>query len=1033
MHNFWIFFLKKRAFTYLIIAALVIGGSYSLVSIPKESSPEVIIPYGIVTTVLRGGSAEDTEKLITDKLESEVVNLDNIDKVTSQSREGVSIVTAQFNANANIDKSIQDLKDAVDRAKTSFPTEANEPNVSRVNFADQPILIVSVSSDASGMALTKLGDDLKNEIKKVGGVSRVDISGTRKREVGVVVKKQELQKYGLSVDQVVGAIAGANASFPIGNITVSDINYPVKFSGSIDDPAELPDITVSAANGVPVYLRDVAFVADSLADPTTFSRASVAGDPATQALTLSIFKRSGGDVTVITRNVNKKIEDLKSSLLVGANVVVSFDRGALVQKDLKDLIRVGLETVALVILMLVLTIGWRESIVAALSIPLSFVIAFIGLYASGNTINFLSLFSLILAIGILVDSGIVVTEAIHTRLAKYGSAELAAEASIKEYAWPLIAGTMTTVAVFAPLFFLSGIVGKVIASIPFTLIFVLISSLFVALGMVPLIAILFTSEHKNRFEERQDEYSIKVQAWYKKFLGKILGSNKIQNRFLFGMFVAFVLALSLPIIGAVKVLFFPQDNQDFIYVEVEKQQGTPLGVTDLSTREVEEFIYNYPNVSSFVTTVGAGSSFSGTNEGANTKFANITILLSKDRDLTSTEIVDDLREKLSPIKSAKITVSQANNGPPSSAPVSIKFTGDDLNDITTAATAGENLLRNIPGTLDVQNSLKDDSTQFTITIDRAKAAGYGLTSMRVAQTLRTAVSGVTGTTIKNLDNDINVLVKLDLNSNFVNPEDTTKTTVDSIEQIPISTPQGTVLMGSIISVKLDQSRAVINHEGQKRIATVSSGLATGKTALEVTADFRDHASKLNIPKSVTIDYGGESEDVNQTFREMGLALLAGMFLMLAIMVLEFNSFRFTLYLLSIIPLSLIGVFVGLAVSRQALSFSSMLGVIALAGVIINHAIILLDSILHMLRADMTGKTLKDVVIEASAVRLRPIFLTTITTVIGMVPLAGASALWGPLAYAIMFGLSFAMVLTLILIPLLFYRWPGREFKKIKRS
>jgi multidrug efflux pump subunit AcrB len=1032
MHNFWIFFLKKRAFTYLIIGALILGGTYSLNAIPKESSPEVIIPVGIVSTVLRGASAEDTEKLITNKLESEVVNIENIDTVTSSSREGVSIVTAQFNAKADIDKSIQDLKDAVDRAKTTFPEEASEPTVMKVNFADQPILIVSASVNVSEAQLTKLGDDLKDEIKKVSGVSRVDVSGTRKREVGVVVRKQQLEKYGLSVEQVIGAIGSANASFPIGNITVADIDYAVKFAGSIESPKELPDIAISSSNGVPVYLRDIAFVDDGLENPKTFSRASKDGAPSTQALTLLVYKKSGGDVTAVASAVNKKIEDLKSSMLAGADVVVSFDRGELVLKDLRDLSRVGLETVALVMLMLLLTIGWRESVVAALSIPLSFVIAFIGLYASGNTINFLSLFSLILAIGILVDSGIVVTEAIHTRLKKYGSAELAAEASIREYAWPLIAGTMTTVAVFAPLFFLSGIVGKFIASIPFTLIFVLISSLFVALGMVPLLAILLTKEHKSQFEEKQDEYSLKIQNYYRSLLGKIFDNRKTQNRFLFGIIIAFIVSLSLPVIGAVKVSFFPQDNQDFVIVEIEKPQGSPLAVTDLSAREVEEYLYTYPDVSSFVTTVGAGSSFNEDGGSSNTKVANITVLLKKDRVRTSTEIVDDLREKLSPIKSAKVTVSQANNGPPSSAPVVINFLGDNLDDIALSATAGENLLRSIPGTLDVENSLRDDGTQFTITVDRTKAASFGLTSSRIAQILRTGVSGVTATTIKKLDNDIDVQVKLDLNPNFVNPEDTSKATVDNIKQIPVATPQGTVLMGSLVTINVDQSRAVINHKEQKRIATITSSLETGKNALEITDTFRAREAELHVPTGVTVDYGGESEDVNQTFREMGLALLAGMFFMLAIMVLEFNSFRFTLYLLSIIPLSLIGVLAGLALTGQALSFSSTLGVIALAGVIINHAIILLDSILHMLRSNTEKRNLKDIVVEASVVRLRPIFLTTITTVVGMIPLAGVSALWGPLAFAIMFGLAFAMILTLILIPLLFYRWPGKEFRGLKK-
>ena len=1031
MHSLWIFFLKRRPFTYMVIFTLTLVGLYSLVSISKESAPEVVVPIGVVTTTLRGASAEDTEKLITNKLEDDVANIENIDKVTSTSLEGVSIVTAQFLASANIDKSLQDLKEAVDHAKIDFPKEADQPNVIKINFADQPVLIVSISVDTPAGALAKLGDDLKDEMKKVPGVSKVSVSGTRAKEVQVVVRKEALEKYNVRVDQVIAALSGANASFPIGNITVANVDYPIKFAGSIDEPSQIPDITISSNNGVPVYLRDLAYIVDGLETPKSYSRASVAGAPSSQALTLYVYKKSGGDVTKIVTDVRTKIEDLKLSLLSGANVVISIDQGAKVQKDLTELSRVGLETVALVMLMLFLTIGWRESVVAALSIPLSFVIAFIGLYVSGNTINFLSLFSLILAIGILVDSGIVVTEAIHTRIKVYGNAEDAAIASIKEYAWPLIAGTMATVAFFFPLFFLSGIVGQFVASIPFTIIFVLIASIFVALGLVPLIAVLFTKEHKSMFEEKQEKYFEISKEWYKKFLGKILDNKKLQNRFLILMGVGFVAAILLPVFGLVKVQFFPGGNEDFFYIQVEKPQGTPLGATDLSTREVEEVLYADPDIDSFVTTVGQSSSLSQTGPSSNSKLANMTVMLNKKRTKTSTEVVEELRKKLAPITSADVRVEQASGGPPSGAPITLKFVGENINDLALAADRAQSLLESIPGTLDIQTSQRNDGTQFEIAIDRNKAAQVGLSAAQVAQTLRTAVSGNISTTIKKPEKDMDVVVKLNLNPNFINPEDTTKTTIDSILQIPIATPAGTILMGSLISTHVSESRATINHENRKRIATVSSQIKTGYTAIDINNEFKKRAeSELKIPDGVTIDYAGESADVNKSFKEMGLALLAGIMLTLAIMILEFNSLRFPIYLIFVIPLSLIGVLAGLSISGQTLSFSSVLGVIALAGVIINHAIILLDSVIHLLRKN-TGKPLRDVIIEAASVRLRPIFLTTITTVFGMIPLTTASPLWGPLAFSIMFGLMFAMILTLLLVPVLFYRWPGKEFVKTK--
>jgi HAE1 family hydrophobic/amphiphilic exporter-1 len=368
--------------------------------------------------------------------------------------------------------------------------------------------------------------------------------------------------------------------------------------------------------------------------------------------------------------------------------------------------------------------------------------------------------------------------------------------------------------------------------------------------------------------------------------------------------------------------------------------------------------------------------------------------------------------------------------------VQITFKGDDLEVLSLLADKAEAILKGIDGTRDVETSLRDNGTQFELVIDRAKASSYGITTAQVAQVLRTSVSGITAMTIKKQGSDIDVLVKTDLNAAFVNPEDTTKTTLDTVKQLTVSTPTGTVLLGSLLATHVSESRAVIQHEDQKRIVSVSSHLEGKATALEVVATFKKSESKLDIPQDVEIDYGGENEDVQKTFTEMFLALIAGMVGMLAILVLEFNSFRYAFYLLFTIPLSLIGVLGGLTITGQTLSFSSMLGLIALAGVIINHAIILLDSILHRLEHEKeqhSPLSLSEVIVESSAIRLRPIVLTTVTTVVGMIPLAGVSALWGPLAFAIMFGLTFAMVLTLVLIPVLFYRYPGKKYRDIKHG
>lgn len=1027
MTAFWRFFLDKHHFTILLGIVLVVGGFIAVKAIPKESAPEVQIPVGIITTALPGASAEDVERLITDKIEDRVIGLENVSKVTSNSSAGVSSITVEFEAQANLDTSIQLLKDEVDKVQPELPAEAEDSSVTDVNFADQPILIISIAGNLAPAELTALGNSVKNELERVPGVSSVGVSGVADRQVSVVVNQAKLREYRLSLSDVTNAIRAAGIASPAGSITVDGVTYAVRLEAGILTTDEVAHIALPGPGGATLRVGDVAEVIDGVAPAATFSRVSVAGAPSKPALTLSMYKSRGGNIVVTGEGVKTRLEELRAGILAGTDTVVSFDAAKDVQKDLTELTRVGLETVALVMIMLFLTLGWRESLAAAASIPLSFLIAFMGIYASGNTINFVSLFSLILAIGILVDSGIVVVEAIHTRLIAYKNKRDAAIAAIKEYAWPLVAGTFTTIAVFIPLFFLSGIVGKFIASIPFTVIFVLLASIFVALGLVPLLALYTVRSELSPFEERQERWNERAKAWYSAYLRRILGNRRTENRFLALIIGLFILALALPSVGAVKVIFFPSEDLPFVFVEIEKPQGTELSSTDLSAREVEELLYDDPRIASFVTEVGSGSSFSGSGaRGA--KFANITVNLVEERNETSGEIVLDLREKLAPITSARVTVSEPAGGPPTGAPVVVTFSGDDLGVLSDTVNQAARTLSEIPGVANITTSTRDNGAEFVVSLDSAKATEQGVSALAVGDTLRTALFGVKAATIRAGDSDIEVRTLLDLNPTYQSPDDTTHVSIDAVRELMVMGTKGPVPLSSIAHISYEPAETTIRHENGRRIASLQSEVSAGTTALEVTAAFKQRMSESVLPSGVTMKIGGETEDVNQSFAEMGIALIAGAALMLAILVLEFNSFRHSLYLLSIIPLSLIGVLVGLMLTGAPLSFPSMLGVIALAGVIINHAIILMDSIARIGR-EQPHESLTTIVVAAASTRFRPIVLTTVTTVVGMIPLSFASALWGPLAVAIMFGLAFSMVLTLILIPVLYHRWPGKAVRE----
>lgn len=1030
MTKFWSFFVDRHQFTVFLMGVLTLAGLYALVAIPKESTPDIAIPLGIVSTVLPGASASDVERLVTDKIEDRVLSVERVTKVTSSSSAGISIVSVEFSASADIDKSIQLLKDAVDLAVPELPGEATDPIVSDVNFADQPILMLAISGNLAPAELTKLGEVVEEEVERLSGVASVELSGVRAREVQVIISQEKLEQYGLSVSAVTNALSQAGITAPAGAITVSGITYGVRFDAGVASTEDIANVAVPGPGGIPLRVRDVAEVIDGLQDPSSYSRVSVDGAPANPSLSLSVFKSRGGNIVSIAESVKEHLKEMQETTLSGTDVVITYDGAEEVGKSLSELSKVGLETMALIVIVLLLTLGWREALVAALSVPLSFLIAFIGLLASGNTLNNVSLFSLILAIGILVDSGIVIVEAYHTRLRFLNDRRKAALAALREYAWPLIAGTMTTIVVFIPLFFLSGIVGKFLAAIPFTVIFVLAASIFVALGFVPLLSMYLVKLGPANEENRQERWNREASAWYENYLRTFLRNRKAQTRFIWSMVGLFVIAIMLPATGLLKSIFFPSDEMDFVLIEIERPNGTELASTDLSVREVEEILYADDRIESFATVVGSGSAFtssmSGAASGAN--IANITVNLPEKRDFTSAEFVTDMRTELSAVTSADITVSEPAGGPPSSAPFTVSFSGDDLSALTETTERAVQTVSGIPGVVNVDSSAKSANAEFVVTLDGAKAAERGVSPGAVAALLRTALFSSEVASVRTGGEDIEVRVKLDLNPAYEDPSETTHVSIDAVRALTVPGTEGPVALSQIARVSYEPAQTSIAHEAGTRMMSVTAEVAPGANALEVTSEFARLFTEDKLAPGVVIQVGGAAEDIGQSFLELFIALMAGAALMLAILVLEFNSFRHSFYLLIIIPLSLIGVHAGLTLVGQPLSMTSMLGVIALAGVIINHAIILMDSIsrIHTERPELG---LEDVVIQAAISRLRPVVLTTVVTVVGMIPLALASPFWAPLAFAIMSGLAFSLLLTLLLIPILYHRWPGSAVRK----
>ena len=1025
----WEFFIKNQKFTGLFLITIIAIGVFAVINIPRESAPEVEIPVGVITTILPGAPASDIESLITNKLERGLSSLDDVKKVTSQSQDGVSSITVEFDARADIDASIQDLKDTIDSLMSELPADAEDPIVTEVSFVNMPIMTFSVAGDRSDAEFTELAHDLEDTFESITGVSKIELQGVRDREVTLVIEPKALELYSITLLDITNALRNANTILPVGSIENDGVRYNVALEGDIADISDIENIGVATRDGQPIFMRDVATIIDGLSPATTLSRLSVGGNPSQNAITLSVYKQSGGDVTKITKNVRTTLTELQkeNGLLNNLDVVILQDSGKQIEDDLIDLGTSGLQTVILVLILLVLTIGLREGILAGISIPVSFIFGFIGLYVSGNTINFLSLFALILGIGILVDSAIVMVEGINSTMKKNPSLDsrLAAIQTIRSFSAPLISGTLTTVAMFSGLFIVSGVTGEFISSIPFTIISILLASIFIALAIIPYFASQYLHPHiSGNLESRQAQYAQKVEQWYKEKLNAIIGHTKVEKLIFRNLRILLIIAILLPVFGIVKVVFFQQSDADFITIEVENPEGTTKEVTDTGIRRIEEILYTQPNIDSFMVTVGSGSQYGA--GGSNEKRANILISLSDDRDQKSIAIIDSLREALSSLRDLTITISQQSDGPPTGAPIVIKYLGDDLVTMNRIARESAEIIKQIPNITNITTSTNNNSTEYVLTLDDAKIAAFGLNPFLISQTARTAVFGTEATSITTLDDDIRVMVTLNVSGDDTFASDTTnETTIDALTRVSIPTPHGTIPLSSFATISLRESSTIINHEDGMRVVEVTADVTSGGNARDLQAEaLRMISEHIDMPAGIVLSTGGgEAEESNKAFMEMFLALIVGLLLMVGIIVLQFNSYLHTRYVFSIIPYSLIGIFFGLALTNNPLSFPSLMGFIALSGIVVNNSILLID-VMNVLRKENPHMSTRDVVIEGSASRIRPILLTSATTIIGMIPLTYAGDMWAPLAYAVIFGLIVSVAVTLVIVPILYNRNPG---------
>ncbi len=1045
--------LAHRATVFFLLAALIIGGLTAYRSLPRESFPDISVPMIMVYTQYPGAAPKEVETQITDVLERELKGVDDLEELTSQSLESTSVVTVEFGTDIDIDSALQKVRDKVDLAKAEFPSEVEDPILEEINFSDIPILQVNLAGDIGAVALKELAEDLQDMIETLPGVLRANIVGGREREVQVDVDAERLRLAGLSLDDVVQAVASENVSIPGGDLDVGDQTFAVRVPGEIEDPMEIRDFVIEAKAGKPIYVRDVATVTFGFKERDSYARIN-----GKESVALTVQKRAGTNIIELADRVKAEVEAAQAEWPEGVEVSLLADQSKEIRRMVKDLENNILSGLVLVLLVLMFALGLRNATFVALSIPFSMFLTFLFIQASGITLNMVVLFSLVLAVGMLVDNAVVVVENIYRHMQGGLSSSAAAATGTHEVDTAILVSTLTTVGAFFPLLFWPGTMGEFMSFLPMTLSMALIASLAIAFTVNPTLCATWmriaAGELRTETEE-PDEYDLgkKGRRWTER-LGEALTSRyrrslrwSLDHRFmtLGGTVSCFVLVVVLSGLYGHGVEFFPETEPPQIFVNVELPSGTRIERTDGVIREIESRLTGLPDVKTMAASVGAGSQsdFGGTSRGDASK-ARITLDLldREERSQSSFLTMDQIRDLTADLPGVVVDVARPDEGPATGDPLSIEVTGEDFSVLGQIAERIRGIVDGIPGLVSLDDDFDPASPEIVARIDRAQAAKLGLTTRDIASTVRTAINGTEASTFRRTgDDEIDIMVRLGHGG---------ETDLSELSRVTLVNEDGIQIpLSSVASFERATALTAIRHKDQDRVVTVSGKVTDTRLAQPVREEARARLEAVPdlLPEGYSIYFGGQSDDEKEAADFLSKAFLWAILIVMALMVGKFDSVAIPVIIITSVVMSMIGVLLGLLVTGLPFGIvMTGLGVISLAGVVVNNAIVLLDYAEQLRAQGLPRRTVVELTGER---RLRPVLLTAVTTILGLIPLGTgfefdfhslrfasggeSSQWWQGMAVAVIFGLAFATFLTLILVPVLYdlllefkERWASRR-------
>jgi multidrug efflux pump subunit AcrB len=1008
--------IKNRTTVAVLGLLIILMGGYSYLTLPREAAPDIPIPFILVTTIYEGVSPEDMETSVTMKIEKELNGIRGVEEITSSSAEGMSLISVEFTPDVPSEVALQRVRDRVDIAEAELPFDAEEPVITEINFAEMPIMLISLSGEVSPMQLKEVADDVQDALEAVPGVLKVEMAGDLEPEIRLEFDPDRVASFNLTIPEILALIPSENVNISAGGLETEGTKFNVRIPAEFVTPEEVDHLLVTVRDGKPIYLSDVAKVNYMFKDRISYSRLN--GIP---NITLSIVKRVGANAVEVSDYVKVVINKAQEQAQGMLKFDITFDMSKMIRNMVADLENNIFSALVLVTAVLLLFLGGRPSSIVAMIIPLSMLITFFLVQMLDFTLNMVVLFSLVLVLGMLVDNAIVIVENIFRHLQLGYNRTEAAILGARQVAWPVTTSTFTTVCAFLPMMFWPGIMGDFMKYLPITLTLGLLASLFVGLVFNPTICSVWAGRAPTRR---------KTDHWFVRGYSRLLHAG-LNNPGL-TLFLAFCLLVGLATLyGKIGkgTEFFPEGDPERAVIDIRAPQGTNIHETDRIARLIEDRIQPYkPWLKHVITNIGSagGANLNLVASTGGSHLANVTLVFYDytERERPSVDVIAEIRQAVADIAGAEIRVEKEEMGPPTGPAVSVRVVGEDFKILEPLSEQVKRMISDVPNIVNLRSDMEATRPELAFIVDRRVAMLLGVNTATVGNFIKMAIFGTKVGTYREFNDEYDITVRLPL-AERINIDDMYRL------QVPNVTGEA-IMLSSLGRFEYQGGFGTVNRVDQKRVVTLTAG-AEGRLSTEVLSDVQKRLDTLELPPGYEIRYAGEKEEQEEAQEFLTKAFGIALLLVTMVLVIQFNSLMIPLIIMTTVVLSLIGALTGLLICDLPFGIiMTGIGIISLAGVVVNNAIVLLA---YTRQLQQKGLDLVSAAAEAGVTRLRPVMLTAMTTITGLIPMAvgisfdvhtftwatrsESTQWWRNMAIVVIFGLGFATLLTLVVVPSLY--------------